>query len=258
MNDISVIMPHYNNGLEVRRAYESIINQSLLPKEIIIIDDCSLDKSILLDLEKFHHSSNIPISLKIIYLDKNSGPSIARNLGVKSATGIYIAFLDSDDVWHVDKLKIQYNIMVENKLNFTFHIYSAFPQNNQNKKYELKKKTLLNLAKKQIICTPTVMIKKDSLCDFESDMRHCEDFLCWIMSNKNNEFYYIDCVLANGFKKQYGQSGLSSNMKEMHLGVLKTFNILYKNRYIKFHQFLFFSILEYLKYPLRVLKSKIN
>lgn len=253
MSNISVIMPHYNNALDVKRAYDSILNQSLLPAEIIIIDDCSFDKSILLEMEVNH--SNLDVDLKVIYLKKNGGPSIARNVGVNCAKGKYIAFLDSDDVWSPNKLKIQYSIMLEKGLDFTFHLYSAYSKKELINS-ELKTKTLFSLAKKQIICTPTVMVKKDKLKDFNKNMKYCEDFLCWVMSNNDSKFYYINCVLSNGFKNQYGDSGLSSNMYEMHLGVLNAYKILYKENYINFNEFYLFTIIEYVKYPLRIFKSK--
>jgi len=253
MSSISVIMPHYNSGLDLKRAYKSVLNQTLLPAEIIIIDDCSLDKSIIIDILDNHNYTIV--NLKVIFLEKNSGPSFARNLGVKSASSAYIAFLDSDDVWVRNKLEIQYKSMLDNDLNFSFHLYSAFPSIIV-KDCILKKVTLFDLAKRQIICTPTVMVKKNILKDFNTDMRFCEDFLCWVMSNNNNNFYYIDSYLANGFKKQYGESGLSSNMREMHLGVLKAFKLLYYENYINLWSFILFSAMEHVKYPIRILRSK--
>ena len=253
MSSISVIMPHYNSGLDLKRAYKSVLNQTLLPAEIIIIDDCSLDKSIIIDILDNHNYTIV--NLKVMFLEKNSGPSFARNLGVKSASSAYIAFLDSDDVWVRNKLEIQYKSMLDNDLNFSFHLYSAFPSIIV-KDCILKKVTLFDLAKRQIICTPTVMVKKNILKDFNTDMRFCEDFLCWVMSNNNNNFYYIDSYLANGFKKQYGESGLSSNMREMHLGVLKAFKLLYYENYINLWSFILFSAMEHVKYPIRILRSK--
>ena len=141
MSNISVIIPHYNSGLDVKRAYESVLNQTLLPAEIIIIDDCSLDKSILIAIADNHNYTII--DLKMIFLENNSGPSFARNVGVKSARSDYIAFLDSDDVWLPNKLEVQHKIMLDNNLNFSFHLYSAFPTN-LVKDSTLRKVTLLD------------------------------------------------------------------------------------------------------------------
>lgn len=254
MSDISVVIPHYNNGHEIYRAYNSVLAQSLLPREIIIVDDCSSDKRILLEIEKNHEL--LDVELIILYLDKNSGPSAARNVGVNYAKSKYIAFLDSDDAWSVDKLKVQYKIMEENNLSFSFHLYSAFPINIDVSDHALKKINLLKLAKKQIICTPTVMVKKSTLCGFDENIKYCEDFLCWVKSNNNNYFYLIESVLAYGFKRQYGDSGLSSNLSSMHLGALEVFKILYSEKYITYLELCIFCLFEYVKYPFRILRSK--
>lgn len=256
MNDISVVIPHYNNGQEICRAYNSILAQSILPSEIIIIDDCSSDKSFLQNIEKNHKI--LDIKLHILYLEKNSGPSVARNIGITHAKSKYIAFLDSDDAWNVDKLKIQYEIMEKNNLNFSFHLYSAFYNNIHASNNSLKKISLLNLAKKQIICTPAVMVRKSELCAFDENIKYCEDFLCWVKTNNNHYFYMIDSVLAHGFKNQYGDSGLSSNMKAMHLGFLHVCGILYKENYMSFSTYFVFILLEYIKYPLRLIKLKVS
>lgn len=254
MGSISVVMPHYNSGIDVRRAYNSILNQTLLPQEIIIIDDYSFDKSVLIELEACH--KNVDVYLRVIYLEVNGGPSIARNIGVKKSKCEYIAFLDSDDVWSPDKLLIQYNMMMEHDIKFSFHgylpQYSGILSNERNVK--IKKISLLSLAKKQIICTPTVMIKKDFLCEFDSNLRYCEDFLCWVMSNNDYYFYYIDLNLASGFKDQYGAAGLSANMKKMHLGFLHCCKILYENNFFNLFLYIVFVFFEYIKYPVRLAK----
>lgn len=256
MSDISVVIPHYNNGHEIYRAYDSILGQSLLPSEIIIVDDCSLDKEFLLKIEQNHKHKEI--ALIVLYLDKNLGPSAARNVGVSHAKSKYIAFLDSDDAWSVDKLKVQYEIMEKNNLNFSFHLYSAFPSNTNMSDHSLTKISLLKLAKKQIICTPTVMAKKSSLCDFDENIKYCEDFLCWVKSNNNDYFYLIDSVLAHGFKKQYGDFGLSANMQAMHLGFLDVCRILYREKYFNYSTYFLFTLFEYIKYPLRLVKLKLS
>ena len=252
MSNISVIIPHYNNAQELERAYNSVINQLLMPNELIIVDDCSMDITYLKLIEKEHSAK---FSLKVIYLQENSGPSFARNLGVSLSTCEYIAFLDCDDVWHPEKLLIQYSYMVENGIKFTFHKYSAYPEKKINEKFLIKKINVNSLAIRQIICTPTVMLKKDCFKEFNEDLRYCEDFLCWVMSNNSKYFYMIDMVLSNGFKRQYGDSGLSSNLKEMHKGFLLVCYILWSKNYWGLGLFMYFIFFEYIKYPLRLLKS---
>jgi len=95
MNDIkiSVIVPVYNVELYLRRCLDSLVNQTLKDIEIICINDCSPDNSIVI-LEEYAKKDK---RLKIINFEKNQGVSAARNIGIKQARGEYIGFCDSDD-----------------------------------------------------------------------------------------------------------------------------------------------------------------
>lgn len=91
--EVSVIVPLYNAEGYIKSCVDSILNQDLKDIEVIIIDDCSTDKSLELCSELYGKNSRV----KIIRQEKNSGPGAARNLGIKQSVGKYIAFSDSDD-----------------------------------------------------------------------------------------------------------------------------------------------------------------
>jgi len=98
MNTISVVIPVFNGIDYISDAVESVKNQTLPPTEIIIVDDGSTDGT--------------PDKVKAIpgvtlVVQANRGPSAARNHGVAVASGDWLAFLDADDLWHPEKLKIQ-------------------------------------------------------------------------------------------------------------------------------------------------------
>ena len=95
---LSVIIPNYNKEKYIERCVESILSQTLLPDEIIIVDDCSTDGSrdIILRLKE-KNERIIPV-----FLDKNGGVSNARNTGIEKATSEYISFIDSDDYYYAD------------------------------------------------------------------------------------------------------------------------------------------------------------
>lgn len=101
---ISVIMPLYNNEKYVIEAIQSVINQTYKDWELIIINDASTDNSKFVVqnfLEKEKDNRLIFIDLK-----ENKGVSFARNLGMRKAKGEYISFLDSDDFWDKEFLKL--------------------------------------------------------------------------------------------------------------------------------------------------------
>lgn len=95
--DISVIVPIYNTAKYLNKCLKSILNQIFKNIEIILIDDGSTDNS--LDICNYYKSNYKNVS---IYSQKNSGPSVARNFGLKKAKGKYVSFVDSDDYIDLD------------------------------------------------------------------------------------------------------------------------------------------------------------
>ena len=98
---ISIIMPVHNNENYIKAAIDSVLNQTYTNFELLVIDDFSSDRSVAY-AEDYSDSR-----IKIFKLEANLGAAAARNIGLRNATGDYIAFLDSDDCWLPDKLEIQ-------------------------------------------------------------------------------------------------------------------------------------------------------
>lgn len=92
---VSIIIPIYNVAPYIERCLDSIANQTLSDLEVILVDDHGQDDSITIarDYIQTHHLS----TWRIIETPSNSGPGVARNIGVEEATGEYIAFCDADD-----------------------------------------------------------------------------------------------------------------------------------------------------------------
>ncbi len=99
MPKVSVIMPVYGVEKFVAEAVESVLAQSFKDFELLIIDDCSPDRSV--EICKGYDDPRI----KIIPHEFNRGLAGARNTGVRNAQGEYLGFLDSDDLWTLDKLE---------------------------------------------------------------------------------------------------------------------------------------------------------
>lgn len=106
MSLVSIIMPSYNSGGTISDAIESVISQTYSDWELIIIDDCSSD--LTLSIVNSYGDSRI----RVISMESNSGtPVKPRNSGIYHATGDFISFLDSDDIWFPNKLEIQLSEM---------------------------------------------------------------------------------------------------------------------------------------------------
>jgi len=113
LNDanVTILITTYNSELYIDKAIESIINQTYTNWEIIIIDDNSKDNTIEL-LKKYNDNNKI----KIIYNDMNYGTYYSLNEGLTVSVGDFITKLDSDDIYHVDKLKNQIEFCIKNKI----------------------------------------------------------------------------------------------------------------------------------------------
>ena len=115
---VSIIMPSYNTGKFIKESVESVLVQTYENWELIIVDDCSTDKT-------DDVISPLLTDARIRYLknDKNSGASLSRNRALREAKGKWIAFLDSDDLWHPQKLEKQIAFMEKHGYQFSYTNY---------------------------------------------------------------------------------------------------------------------------------------
>lgn len=97
---LSVIIPAWNASALLSQAIESVRRQAIVPEEIIVVDDGSLDATAEL-------ATSLGPDIRVIRHDRNRGPAAARNTGLRAAVGDWIAFLDADDLWPPYKLALQ-------------------------------------------------------------------------------------------------------------------------------------------------------
>lgn len=103
-SDTTVVMALFNGGELTRVAVESVLSQTRLPRELIIVDDGSTDDSVAM-IERFVTTHPSPVPVRVIS-QPNSGQGAARNAGVAAATSEFIAFIDQDDTWPHDHIEI--------------------------------------------------------------------------------------------------------------------------------------------------------
>ena len=127
---ISVIIPTFNRATTIGYCIKSIINQTYQPYEIIIVDDCSTDRTI-----EVIKSFNDP-KIRVIQLTKRSGAQAARNRGIYESKGEWIAFQDSDDEWRSNKLEEQIKVLNKEHNSKNLVIYTgAIYKNYKNGRY---------------------------------------------------------------------------------------------------------------------------
>ena len=197
---VSIIMPSYNSKKYILESITSVINQSYSNWELIIVDDCSIDGSAL-------YLSQLIIKLddiRIRYFKEktNRGAAYSRNIAINNARGNYLAFLDSDDLWHSNKLKLQIDFMIRNNYSFTFHNYTAYDSLIQKKLYGVTSPLKLNYdsyAKNTIIGCLTVILDKRKFDDCTMPLiKSSHDMALWLKLLKKVDYAFcLEFDLAN-------------------------------------------------------------
>ena len=204
---ISVIIPTYNRANFIIKTVESVLNQTIQPSEIIIVDDGSRDNTeqILNNWQYFD---------KIIYIKQdNQGVSSARNVGIKLAKNQWICFLDSDDIWHTNKLEKQIDFHKKNSHILFSHTNEKWLFNGKlirQKKHQQKVSgfCFVKNIKNTLIGASTVMIHKtifDEVGIFDENLQVCEDYDLWLRILKHYELGLIKDELIDkiaGHKNQ--------------------------------------------------------
>ena len=163
MEKVSVIIPSYNRANLIERSVRSVLNQTYKNIEVIVIDDGSKDNTE--EIVKAINDERLRY-----YKQENGGAAKARNNGVSLATGEYIAFHDSDDVWREDKLMKQMSFLKENPIygmvycNFMFHKMdgsSNIIPRDINVIGELDGDIFFTLLINNTVGAPTMLMKKE-------------------------------------------------------------------------------------------------
>lgn len=260
--NISVIIPMYNSKDTIIATLDSVKRQSAIDEifEIIVVNDGSKDSSLKIVQEYKKNNSHIPI----VIIDKpNGGVSTARNRGIESARGDWIALLDSDDVWLPNKLEYQIELIRNNP----YIEFLGGPFDNQPLKILWKEISGLYKAKVSDICIKnfpqpsTVLFQKkifEEIGGFDEKQRYAEDGNYFVKICYKYNFYYDHklLIIYDGGKRGFGERGLSSNLKKMYEGNVKNIRDYKKNKFISYKFYLFLRFFYFIKYIRRILITK--
>lgn len=219
---ISIITPSYNSESFISQTIDSVIRQTYTNWELLITDDCSTDNTIEIVESYIKNDSRI----KLFKLEKNSGAGIARNFSINKAQGSYIAFLDSDDLWHIDKLAIQILFMQENNYFFSHTSYGYIDEEGNRIKSTLhvsREVNYMQLLKRTEISCLTAIYNADQIGKFYmSEHARKQDYALWLAILKSGvSSFGIDEELAS--YRQVKNSSTSNKYKLIlkHITFLK-------------------------------------
>lgn len=255
---VSVILPVYNAKNTVINSIESVIKQSYIYWELIIVDDGSIDGSVKI-VQAYIETLTNQIRSQIVFIHKqNEGPSKTRNLGIEKASGNIIAFLDSDDIWIPEKLEIQLSFLTDD----VGIISGGFNKTLLSGQEESHIISFFDLLKRNYFSTPTVLISRDKIgaCRFSGSQKYSEDYKFWLDITYQYQGLYISKVLAKSAtgKFDFGITGLSSNLWEMEKGELYNYSQLLKEKKIGLKKYTFCVAYSLLKFVRRIMIIKLK
>lgn len=174
---VSVVIPVFNGERYLREALDSVLNQTYDDLDIVVVDDASTDSTpdILQEYGDRIHS---------LRLERNQGAAVARNAALEAAKGRYVAFLDSDDLWLPDKIRLQLDLMLKTGAAFC---YTGFERmDSYGKLLNVREPfqstvTYRQLLRNTLIATSTVLLDRKQLGDFRMPlMRSGQDYATWL------------------------------------------------------------------------------
>ena len=215
-------MPYFKKKSFFKDAYCSALRQGIKNLEIIIIYDDD-DRS---DISYVRKIINDRKNTFLVINKKNFGVGVSRNIGIKKAKGMYVAFLDSDDIWKKNKIKYQLNFMRKNNLDISYTSYSVIDKfgyklYNVNVKNKMTHK---NFLKSCDIGLSTVVMKRSIFDNFKFNrIKTKEDYLLWLQLSKSKyKFIGIKKILSFW---RVNRNSLSNNIIQK---IKDSFRIYYK------------------------------
>ena len=209
---VSIIMPTYNCEKFIKETITAVLNQTYTHWELIIVDDCSTDNTAEIIKEYASRDKRI----RYFKNKNNCGAAISRNNAIEQATGKFLAFLDSDDLWREDKLRKQIEFMQQNNYSFTCTSYDKIDENsislnrviNADKKSNYHRLLKKNPGNSTVVYDVSILGKH-----FIPNIKKRNDYVMWLQIIKKAKYIYgLQEVL--GRHRVYNGS-LSSNKKSL-------------------------------------------
>lgn len=186
---VSVILPVFNSLVGLQSSLASVMSQTFTDWELLIVDDGSSDSEVLNILRKAQQHPRV----RVIFCDENRGPAYARNLGLKAAEGKYVAFLDADDWWEPNKLKLQVGFMDKAGYDFSYHPFVSIRYKGSDSGFRPVKSWLVMppcstdwnrylLTRGYAPCT-TSMVRRHVISNYrfrEASWVQCEDYVFFL------------------------------------------------------------------------------
>ena len=244
MKLVSVIIPYFKKKKYIADTLNSVLNQTYNNFEVIIIYDDPQKN----DLDYIQKLVSSDPRVKLIINDTNVGVGKSRNIGIDRSEGIFLAFVDADDIWVKTKLEEQIKFMQEKNINFCHTTYKIINEKDEFVSVRKARNFLKinDLIKSCDIGLSTVLMKKEILGSNKfPELKTKEDFVLWLKLISNNvKMYGLDKELTLWRKTN---NSLSSSTVQKILDGYKVYNVYMKYNMFKSIYYLLCLSINYLK-----------
>lgn len=206
---VSIITPAYNSERFIAETILSVQAQTYTNWEMIIVDDCSTDKTAEI-IASFQEKDP---RIKYICNATNRGSAISRNIALQKAKGKWIAFLDSDDIWHPEKLEKQIEFMKRNNYHFSYTNYCEIDENSKETGILVSGPKVITKKMMIAYCWPgclTIMYDAEKIGLMQSvDIKINEEYALWIKISKITNCHLLEENLAKYRRHSQSLSNIS-------------------------------------------------
>jgi glycosyltransferase involved in cell wall biosynthesis len=193
---VSIITPTFNSERFIAETILSVQAQTYKDWEMIIVDDCSTDRTAEIVASFQEKDSRI----KYLYNSTNKGSAFSRNIAIQKAKGKWIAFLDSDDLWHPEKLEKQIEFMTRNDIHFSYTNYCEIDESSKEIGVLISGPEVITNKLMRAYCWPgclTVMYDAEFLGLMQTaEIKINEEYALWIKISSVANCYLLDENLA--------------------------------------------------------------
>lgn len=255
-SSVSVVIPMFNNSAETIRAIESVMRQTVRVHEVLVVDDAS-SPDVAAEVACWADLVDDSPQVSVVRMPMNVGPGMARFVGAENASGTYVAFLDSDDVWLPQKVEWSLRAMSESDAHLTGHRrgwqhqevgQTLFDDN----LFAWRSVSRAELLVRNAVPTSSILTRTDiAQRMFKYGGRRAEDYMALLFATSEPlRVVVIPQSLAWARKPDFGASGEGSNQFEIYLQSYRNAGTLRREGHLGVGEYALFSVALLLKAPI--------
>lgn len=242
--EVSVVIPTFNSERFIRDSIKSALSQEEISLEVIVVDGGSMDRTVSI----VESCREMDSRVRLIINESDFGPAHARKIGIEAASGEFIAFLDSDDLWEEKKLSNQIHWMHQKKWDFTYCYYGLINGVEKCSFSAYKKYNFTRNLFFRGIANFTVVIRRNILTPDVLKFypnEYAEDYLWWLLITKKGVTAYLVPVYGGSYRVHVNARSVNflKNLKSVNFYLKEIFEISFGLR-----------LLIFIIYPLDVLQ----